>query len=277
MKDETPAGGAKSALVFGGKGGMGSWFCEFLAGKGYDVAVSDPRGAPPGYDLLPEVRGREDDFDLLVVATPMRIAPELLEGLRLGRPRGLVFDVCSLKSPVAEALRAMAKDGLRVTSVHPMWGPKADILAGRNVLVVDCGVPDANRAARALFEDTAASIVDLPLADHDTLMAYTLTLPHALNIVFGRAMAQSGIPLARLLHLGGPTFAKQVEVAGEIAGENRELYFDIQALNSVTPDVHEAMRKAMKDLADAVQDRERFVALMETIEKHFGSAAEGER
>ncbi|HVL48044.1 MAG TPA: prephenate dehydrogenase/arogenate dehydrogenase family protein [Candidatus Thermoplasmatota archaeon] len=258
------------ALVVGGRGAMGSWFCEFLDSKGMSVAVSDPRGAHANYAAVGDYRDAAGSFDVVVVAVPPAAAANVLDRLE-GATEGLVFDIASLKSPLAGALRRLAAKGMNVTSVHPMWGPSTDLLASRNLVLCDCGASDATRAARALFEDTAANLVDVPLEEHDTYMAYTLGLPHALNIVFSEAARSSPYPLAALAPLGGPTFTKQTRVAAEVAHENAELYRQIQKLNARTPDVYAALREALARLEASLDDEAAFRAIMEDARRfHAG-------
>ena len=41
-------GSGKRALVIGGRGKMGGWFCDFLASQGFQVTIADPRVGFPG-------------------------------------------------------------------------------------------------------------------------------------------------------------------------------------------------------------------------------------
>ena len=116
-------GSGKRALVIGGCGKMGGWFSEFLASQGFRVTISDPLGCPPGFERLDDWTRDELDFDLIVLATPLRITSGLLLELAARTPRGLIFDLGSLKTPLRAGLHALVQTGCRVTSVHPMFGP----------------------------------------------------------------------------------------------------------------------------------------------------------
>ena len=146
-------------------------------------------------------------------------------------PKGIVFDVGSLKSPLRKGLAALRAAGGQVTSVHPMFGPDTELLSGRHVIFVDVGVPEATAAARALFEPTMATLVEMDLESHDRLIAYVLGLSHALNIAFFTALAESGEAAPRLATLSSTTFDAQLGVAAKVAAENPDLYFEIQTLN----------------------------------------------
>lgn len=257
---------AGRALVVGGSGNMGRWFTEFLDSKGYAVTILDPRGGdeyPRAKDLSAALGS-----DLVLVATPPSAVAGVLDALPV--TRALVFDVASLKSPCLDALRRARSRGLRVTSLHPMWGPSARLLAGKNLVVCSLGDAEADAAARSLFTDTAAKVVDLAAESHDAAMAYTLGLPHALNLAFGRVLSR-GPPLSELSDLAGPTFQKQAKVASEVASENKDLYHQIQRLNAHTPEVFAALRRALDDLEKAVEDPEAFRSYMSACETTFRS------
>lgn len=263
-----PAGPTGQALVVGGAGNMGRWFCEFLESKGYAVSVSDPRGPVNGRPHVADAAAEAARFDLVLLATPPSATPAALKSLA-GRATGVVLDIASLKAPHLAELRELAATGVRVSSIHPMWGPATDLLAGRNVAVCDCGNPDANALARQLFEDTAANIVDVPLEEHDRLMGLVLGLPHAASLVFGRALARLGPPFEEVSHLGGPTFQKQVAVSREVAGENKDLYYEIQKLNPHTAEVLSGLRRSLDDLEAALAERAAFRAYMAESQAYY--------
>src|SRR6202012_2559813 len=185
-------GSGKRALVIGGHGKMGGWFADFLASQGFRVAIADPRGAPPGFDALEDWERAPLDHDVIVLATPLGVTARLLSLLASRAPRGLIFDLGSLKTPLRAGLDALVSAGCRVTSLHPMFGPDTELLSGRHVIFIDLGCAEALAAARELFAPTMAEQVVMSLDEHDRLIAYVLGLSHALNIAFFTALAESG-------------------------------------------------------------------------------------
>src|ERR1700683_3858666 len=91
-------GSGKRALVIGGHGKMGGWFAEFLASQGFRVAIADPMVGVPGFDEVADWQNVPLDFDLIVLATPLSVTTPLLEFLAKRAPRGLIFDLGSLKT-----------------------------------------------------------------------------------------------------------------------------------------------------------------------------------
>lgn len=127
-------GGGRRALIIGGNGRMGRWFVRFLAAQGFDVEVADPGGAPEGVVVHADWRASALDQDLIVVAAPLRRSNEILLELAQRQPKGMVFDIGSLKTPLTEGLKACAAAGLRICSVHPMFGPDTELLSDRHVI-----------------------------------------------------------------------------------------------------------------------------------------------
>lgn len=258
--------GGATALVLGGGGKMGRWLAGFLGSQGYAVSIADPgAGGDDAYPNRLDWADHVDHWDMIALATPIQVTRELLVRLERLRPRGLVYDIASLKSPLRGGLRSLADAGLRVTSIHPMFGPDTRLLSGRHVIVVDVGHAPSNDAVRALFEPTMAELVPMSLEDHDRLISYVLGLSHALNIGFFTALRESGEASALLARLSSTTFDAQLEVARAVATDNPHLYFEIQSLNDYRLAPLSALGEAIERLRTMVLagDEAGFVRLME--------------
>ncbi|MGA8706201.1 MAG: bifunctional chorismate mutase/prephenate dehydrogenase [Steroidobacteraceae bacterium] len=258
------SGSGRRALVIGGSGKMGGWFAQFLSSQGFVVQIADPREAAVGFGRIADWRTSALDQDLIVVAAPLGATNTILGQLAARRPRGTVFDLGSLKSPLRVGLTALQEAGVAVTSLHPMFGPDTELLSGRHVIFIDLGSAEALRAARALFAATMAEQVVMSLDEHDRLIAYVLGLSHALNIAFFTALAQSGEAAPRLAQLSSTTFDAQFDIASKVAEESPELYFEIQRLNDFGAESLEALARAVEEVRSAVLagDQARFTALM---------------
>src|SRR6185312_13774254 len=211
------AGSGRRVLVIGGGGKMGRWFVQFLSSQGFAVEVADPHSGPDGVPRVADWRTTDLKHDYIVLATPLGVTDAILRDLALRRPRAVIFDVGSLKSPLRAGLMALRSHGCRVTSIHPMFGPDTELLSGRHVIFVDLGNAEALAEARALFASTMAEQVVMSLDDHDRLIAYVLGLSHALNIAFFTALAESGAaPRPAVEHdLRRPARCRQPRGAGE--------------------------------------------------------------
>jgi chorismate mutase / prephenate dehydrogenase len=257
-------GSGRRALVIGGASHMGRWFVRYLAAQGFDVEIADPNDGPEGVVNHRDWHRATLDHELVIVATPMPATAQILLELAQSPPRGVIFDVGSLKSPLRTGLHALAAAGANVCSVHPMFGPDTALLSGRHVIFVDVGAPQATAAARALFEPTMATLVEMDLESHDRLIAYVLGLSHALNIAFFTALAECGEAAPKLATLSSTTFDAQLGVAAAVARENPDLYFEIQTLNDYGTESLAALLYAVERLRSVVRanDRDGFRALM---------------
>ncbi len=257
-------GTGRRVLVIGGAGHMGRWFVRYLGAQGFTVEIADPGEGPAGVVNHRDWRAVALDHELIVIAAPMPATNQILLDMAKAPPKGIVFDVGSLKSPLRDGLHALHAAGGRVTSVHPMFGPDTELLSGRHVIFVDLGVPDATAAARALFEPTMATLVEMDLESHDRLIAYVLGLSHALNIAFFTALAESGEAAPRLATLSSTTFDAQLGVAAKVAAENPDLYFEIQTLNDYGTESLAALLYAVERLRSVVRahDLDGFRGLM---------------
>lgn len=256
------SGSGRSAIVIGGLGLMGRWFVRFLESQGFQVSVADPRAEDGWQDW----RDAEEEFDLYVVAAPLPATAQILREMAADPPRGLIFDIGSLKTPLREGLTALAASGARVTSIHPMFGADTELLSGRHVVFVDLGDESATQEAEELFSSTMATLVEMDLDSHDRLIAYILGLSHALNIAFFTALAESGEDAEHLSELSSTTFDRQLAVAAQVAAENPHLYFEIQNLNAYGDESLNALAGALDRLRSLVSDgdAEGFARLMET-------------
>lgn len=257
-------GDGQSALVIGGAGKMGRWFVEFFASQGFVTTVAD-RAVEDGPGSFNNWTDAGVDYDVIVVAAPLAVSGRILAQLAVLKPRGLVFDIGSLKSPLIDGLQELRAAGCRVTSLHPMFGPDTRLLSGRHLIFCDVGDPAATSAAKTLFAATMVEQLDMGLDDHDRLIAYVLGLSHALNIAFFTALAESGEAAPKLAKMSSTTFDSQLLVSAAVARDNPHLYFEIQNLNKFGLGALQALCDAAERIRESVAggDEQAFVELME--------------
>jgi len=257
-------GDGRSALIIGGAGKMGGWFADFFASQGFATTVADP-GVEDGPARFRNWTDAGVDFDVIVVATPLAVSGRILAQLAVLKPKGLVFDIGSLKTPLIDGLQELHNAGCRVTSLHPMYGPDTRLLSGHHLIFCDVGSPQATDDAKELFGSTMVEQIDMGLDDHDRLIAYVLGLSHALNIAFFTALAESGEAAPKLARMSSTTFDSQLLVSGAVAKDNPHLYFEIQNLNKFGLDPLDALCEASQRIREVVagNDEEGFVELME--------------
>lgn len=263
-------GDGRTVLVIGGAGQMGRWFVDFFASQGFATTVADA-SAEDGPGRFRSWTDAGVDFDVIVVAAPLAVSGRILAQLAVLKPRGLVFDIGSLKTPLLDGLGELQRAGCQVTSLHPMFGPDTRLLSGRHLIVCDVGSAEATEAARQLFNSTMVEQLDMSLEDHDRLIAYVLGLSHALNIAFFTALAESGEAAPKLARMSSTTFDSQLEVSEAVAHDNPRLYFEIQNLNKFGLGPLDALAEAADRIRELVAkgDEEGFVELMQKGRDYF--------
>lgn len=263
QRDATFSGDSLDTVVMGGKGGMGRWIARFLAGQGHRVRVLDPAPEATPFEEVDDVAAAVS-ADVVMVAVPMSVCAPLLDELAGTDARGVVAEMCSLKGHLRDAAARVRAAGLRLVSFHPMFGPDVRMLEGRTIVFCSDASEDDLAVVRGLFADTSARLVDLDPDEHDRRMGLVLGLTHLTNLMFARAIVHSGLSAGALAEVAGVTFGRQITTTREVASENPDLYYEIQALNGVTPETGAWLERALTEWLSAVSDRDpgRFADLM---------------
>ena len=265
-------GDGRRVLVIGGAGKMGRWFAEFFTSQGFETVVADT-SVQDGAGTFSNWTDAGIDFDVIVVAAPLGISGRILAQLAVLKPKGLIFDIGSLKTPLVDGLRELAAAGCKVASLHPMYGPNTRLLSGRHLIFMDAGSSEALAAAKELFSATMVEQIDMSLDDHDRLIAYVLGLSHALNIAFFTALAESGEAAPKLAQMSSTTFDAQLLVSAAVAQDNPHMYFEIQNLNKFGLGPLDALCEAAARIRDVVSrgDEDGFVDLMKKGQEYIAT------
>jgi chorismate mutase/prephenate dehydrogenase len=255
----------KKVAIIGGAGKMGAWMADLMKGSGHEVKIIDP-AADNGLTMK-DCAG----CDIVVVSVPIHLTYSVLSQLDgICSEDALIFDLTSLKTPLVGRLKAMAKNR-RVCSVHPMFGPSATSMYGRNLIICDCGSKDAVDAAKELFDDRGANIRIMDVEEHDGYMSYVLGLTHAVNIALFTVLERSGYSFEDLLTVSSTTFNKGLDTNRSVASEDPMLYYEIQHLNSHREEMWSLFTDAVKELREKSldDDPEGFVSLMNAGRSYF--------
>lgn len=256
---------AKRIAVVGGSGRMGSWVCGLLGGTGGEIVVIDP--ASGSGSSIEDCRG----CDVIIVSVPIGATASVLESIdSIAGEDALIMDLTSLKTPVSGILKRMASRR-RVCSVHPMFGPSAASMCGRNVIVCDCGCGEAVSVARSFIEERGGEVRVMDIDDHDEYMSYVLGLSHAVNIAFFTVLERSGISFEDMRSVASTTFGKNLDTNLSVALEDPSLYYEIQHLNSHREEMWDLFTDAVDDLrrASLSDDPGHFKKLMDDGRRYF--------
>ncbi len=251
--------------VVGGAGKMGAWTAGFLEKCGHSVIIIDP--ASGNGNTIRDCRG----CDAVVVAVPIRYTDSVLSELEnICGEDTLIFDLTSLKSPITGRLRSMASH-MKVCSLHPMFGPSASSLYGRNLIICDCGCSKAVEEAKSLFDDRGGNIRIMDVGEHDGYMSYVLGLTHAVNIALFTVLERSGYSFKDLLTVSSTTFSKGLDTNMSVASEDPMLYYEIQHLNVHRDEMWDLFSETVEELKkqSLSGDPSGFIGIMDAGRRYF--------
>jgi chorismate mutase/prephenate dehydrogenase len=249
-------------LIVGGAGGMGSWFRGFLGLAGHDVDVMDPAlagmpAAPGRFHSLDEA-GDLNRYAAILVTVPLYRTPDVVAEVVARRPRAPVIEMASIKTPLAGVVESARQHGVKVFTLHPMFGPGKSYYEPLTfVLAAHGDLAEEKREMTAFLSHPYTRIVAVPFAHHDRLMGWLLGLAHLFNILFGAALTGAGIEASELHACASTTFNRQAATALSVLRESPDLYLDIQHLNPHRHEVYAATRDALARIEQMVEEHDR--------------------
>ena len=262
--EKSPENGGHLLLI-GGAGNMGGWFQGFARRLGHRVDIVDP-----AMISLPKAQGRFgrisdleslDPYDAILVSAPLGAMPGVLTQVVEAKPRGLVIEIASIKAHLKQVILRAREMGVRVSSLHPMFGPGKS-LYDTLTFVLACNDDPQQEKLRIeqWLRYPNMHMVSVPFDHHDRLMGWLLGLAHFSGMLFGCALKSSGLGSEELLACASTTYNRQLSTARSVLQEDPDLYYDIQQLNPHRGDVYKAAREALDQLVEAIQgeDRQRF-------------------
>lgn len=248
--------------VVGGAGGMGRWLAEFLRTSGYHVEVADPAlpNAPEAADLAGRV-------DALFIAVPIGATIDVIA--KVGphvRAGAALLDVTSLKErEVAAMLAATAQTGAEVVGTHPLFGPSATDVVGKNIITCAGRGASALEWIESVYRDAGAVVTRASAAQHDEMMAIVQGLEHFSTVATGLALRDLGVPVELFGPYATPSFDFKVGAIRRVFCDSPRLYGEIMGTNPRNAAVVERYLEVASEMAHAVRagDSDALTALIE--------------
>jgi prephenate dehydrogenase len=155
--------------------------------------------------------------DTIILCTPIKVTAQIIDQVvKYSSPDTLLVEISSLKKKNVASLRRN-RDKIKPLSVHPMFGPDIKGFDGNTIVVVPVENRDTElKHAMELFPGTEIIVADEDT--HDKSMAFILSLPYFMNMVFAKCLPEKNLPMIR--KLAGPTFKAQLALTQCIAGED---------------------------------------------------------
>lgn len=207
-----------------GTGHMGSWFIRVLS-ETHELAVHDRNpDAMSGSShvvQLPEISAlKEFNPEMVINAVSLKnTISAFQELLPFVDQDCILVDIASIKGDIAEYYKEC---GHRFASVHPMFGPRFTDMRARlneNAVIIDESDPEAADFFKSLFDQFGLTVFNYSFSKHDSLMAYSLTLPFASSIVFSACVSTNTVP--------GTTFTRHREIASKLLEEDNYLLSEV--------------------------------------------------
>jgi chorismate mutase/prephenate dehydrogenase len=262
------AGGARTVLLVGGRGRMGSLYAGVLARSGHDVRILDVDDWNRAAELAAGCH-------LAVVTVPIRETAAVIARLGPCLDEGtLLADFTSNKDePVAAMLAAYRGP---VVGLHPLHGPDVQNLSKQ--LMVVCPGRDDEAAAWLLeqFRLWGMRVAEMPARRHDEGMHVVQGLRHFLALLHGSFLERRGMQPRQMLELSSPIYRAELMMTGRIFAQNPELYADIVFADRERRALLLDLLEHHGRLAELVRndDKAGFVAEFERVAAFFGDFAQ---
>ena len=263
-----------------GAGEMGKWLVGFAKQNLGEVVVSDIKTAKAkkvaselGVSAKPTteaVAGAE----LVLVAVPISKTPDVVRSLaEMARKGTLLADVASVKSDVVAAMQETKAD-IELVSIHPLFGPGATNIKGKDFAVVTVKPGKRYEELKKTLTKLGARITEMDAEGHDRLMAIIQCMTHFILLAYLHAI-KSMRELKRAEKLRTPMFATLMNLAKAVLAGNPEVYGELQVHNKYSRVVRSAMLEACRslDVAFSAGDAKSARAIFEEALAPFGAKA----
>lgn len=207
-----------------GAGKMGSWLARHLA-QNHEVGAFDldpfkARGMPRVKPLGSASELAAFSPELLVNAVSIERTAEAFEWAMPHLPQGcMIADVASVKGGLPQFYASCKR---RFVSVHPMFGPTftdMEMLKEENAVIIRESDRQGAAFFREFFSSMGLRIFDYTFAEHDQMMAYSLTTPFISSLVFAACLDKTVAP--------GATFARHMRIARGLLSEDDSLVCEV--------------------------------------------------
>jgi prephenate dehydrogenase len=259
-------------LIIGGAGKMGRWFSKFFVRQGHIVFLSDIRleevktiAASMGIEHIKDSYESIKKADLVLVAAPIEETPKILQEISgYVKNSSWIMEISSVKSKVTPILKNITRMGVKVLSLHPLFGPGVEEIKNKKMVLVPISKEESElQYVKSLFPKM--EIIIASAKEHDKAMALTLSLTHFLNMTFASIVSNEDIKT--LKKFGGTTFSLQMLLSEAVMTEDPKLYSSIQMRNEYTQLYLERYFSEVKILKELIfnKDFKKFSSFYNTI------------
>lgn len=243
--------------IIGASGRMGQWFTRYFASKGNELGTySRSQRTKIGSDefrTFSSIQQCAEASDVILVSVPISQTEGVVSEVARNSSSGqTILEIASLKSKLVPQLKEIASKGVLVLSVHPLFGPGADIHMKQPYALISIS-PDESRELRRLSEIIPDSqILRVTGESHDRSMAHILSLTHFVNLAFLSSLEDKD----GLLRVAGPTFKLQVSLAQAILHDEPDVLAALETENPFFEEILSDFLKHTRNIESVVRRKD---------------------
>ncbi|WP_334168489.1 prephenate dehydrogenase/arogenate dehydrogenase family protein, partial [Phocaeicola paurosaccharolyticus] len=182
-----------------GAGKMGSFFTDVLSFKHetavYDVDPKRLRFVYNTYRFTSLDEIKEFQPELVINAATVKYTIDAFNKILPVLPKEcIISDIASVKTGIQDFYN---KSGFRYVSTHPMFGPtfaNLDQLSTENAIIIQEGDHLGKIFFKDLYQELGLNIFEYTFDEHDTTVAYSLSIPFVSTFVFAAIMEHQDAP-----------------------------------------------------------------------------------
>lgn len=235
-----------------GAGKMGSFFVDLLSFD-HNVAVMDPDPQKLRFTFNCERFSKPEQVaqfapDMVINAATVKYTIDAFKNVMPFLPENcIISDIASVKTGLPEFY---AQCGRPFVSTHPMFGPtfaSLSNLANENAIVIKEGDHLGRIFFLDLYRRLGLHIEEYTFAEHDSTVAYSLSIPFASTLAFGAVMKRQTAP--------GTTFKRHLAIARGLLSEDDYLISEI-LFNPLTGEKLDGIIARLTELRAIVEKRD---------------------
>ncbi|MEM2875132.1 MAG: prephenate dehydrogenase/arogenate dehydrogenase family protein [Candidatus Hadarchaeales archaeon] len=218
-----------------GAGTMGSWFANLLKEEGkvtlcdIERKIADDAASRLGVSSAPQHEAVRS-ADIILVAVPISETPRVVRSaLGFMKTGALLVDISSVKSEVVEVMKEF-KGRIELASVHPLFGPGATTLRGKDVISVPVKTGRWYRWLKQFMVKNGATFTEMDAEEHDRLMSVIQSLTH-FTLISYLASASTLKEYCKTGKIRTPIFEELRELAKCLLRGDLKMYGEIQVHN----------------------------------------------
>ncbi len=245
--------------VLGSSGGMGSLLAKYFISKGYSVVGFDPskrRKLVRGLKLERSNQSAAKGTKIVVLAPPIDLTVLVVEEVLPYLERGTTLvEISSVKLEILPRLLQLTRErGIRLLSIHPLFGPSLRRIAGMKMAVLTTEKLESLRLAKRIFPD--ARLIPMEPQSHDREVALVLSLTHLVGMAFAAVIGKKK-GIKRFKELASPASLLQLTVAESILAQDPSLcsYMDVE--NPASLEFLVAFAKELGTLEELLSNHDR--------------------